>query len=295
MNQSAILYKPQTAYRVRWNMYTDTPFPQEEPAGQNPPDGAIINYYLKENAKEVSLDISDAKGKLIRRYTNKDTLYKIPPNNVPPYWIRPQQILSDETGSHRFTWDKHYEPLNVPVSYPIAAIYKNTAPNETSPFVMPGTYTVKLTVDGKSYSQSFAIKMDPRVKTPIAELQKQHDLSLQCYEGRKKCMETLKDIHAFRAGLQSQLTNAEKSVAEKLGALEKQAAALEGAQGFGFGSGAQQEPTFGRLGGAFSSLFNTLQENDMPPTSQAIAAVADLQTQLRQLMVKWKELKSKTQ
>lgn len=187
-----ILYAPQTTYRVRWNMYTDTPLPQEEPGGQNPPDGAIINYYLKDAANEVSLEIKDAKGKVVRRYTNKDTLYTITPNNVPAYWIRPQEILSPATGSHRFTWDMRYEPLNVPPSYPIAAIYKNTAPNETSPFVMPGTYSVVLSVNGvRASEQSFTIKMDPRVKTPVAELQKQHDLSLQCYEGRKKCMAML--------------------------------------------------------------------------------------------------------
>jgi hypothetical protein len=187
-----MLYAPQTTYRVRWNMYTDTPLPQEEPGGQNPPDGAIINYYLNDVANEVSLEIKDAKGKVIRRYTNRDTLYTIPPNNVPAYWIRPQQILPATTGSHRFTWDMRYEPLNVPPSYPIAAIYKNTAPNETSPFVMPGTYTVVLSVNGvRASGQSFTIKMDPRVKTPVVELQKQHDLSLQCYEGRKKCMAML--------------------------------------------------------------------------------------------------------
>ncbi len=292
INQTTILYKPQTTYRVRWNMYTDTPLPQEEPGGQNPPDGAIINYYLKDNAREISLDITDSKGKLIRRYTDKDTLYSIPPNNVPSYWIRPQQILSGKNGSHRFMWDMRYEPLNVPASYPIAAIYKNTAPNETSPFVLPGTYTVKLIADGKSYTQTFTIKMDPRVKTPVTGLQQQHDLSVKCYEGRKKCMEVLKDIHAFRVGLQSQLTNAEKSVAERLGSLDKQAAALEGAQGFG--GAAQQEPSFGRLNNAFGSLLNTLQENDMPPTSQAVAAVMDLQKQLEQLLVKWKDLESKT-
>src|SRR6185295_7342768 len=164
-NQAAVLYTPQTTYRVRWNMNTDTPLPQEEPGGQNPPDGAILNYYLKEKVSEVSLEIKDANGKLIRRYSNKDSVYTVPQNNVPPYWIRPQQILSGERGSHRFMWDMRYDPLTLPVSYPIAAIYKNTAPNETSPFVMPGKYVVTLTVDAtspgekRSYTQEFIVKM----------------------------------------------------------------------------------------------------------------------------------------
>ncbi len=83
------------------------------------------------------------------------------------YWIRPQEILSADKGAHRFLWDMHYMPLNVRAAYPISAVYKNTAPEETSPWVMPGNYKARLTVDGKTYEHSFSIKMDPRVKTSV--------------------------------------------------------------------------------------------------------------------------------
>ena len=277
-NQPVVLYKPQTSTRVRWNMWTDTPLPQEEPAGQNPPDGAIINYYLKENAKEVLLTITDSKGKLIRYYSNHDTMYKIPPVNIPLYWIRPQQILSATSGSHRFLWDTHYPPLNIPPSYPIAATYKNTAPGETSPWVMPGTYTAKLTVDGKVFTQSLVVKIDPRVKTSIADLQKQHDLSLQCYEARKKCMEVLNEIRAYRAVLKSQDSLNKKD--ERLAALEN-------------GSPGSQEPNFGRLNSNFAALQNILQDADVPPTTQTIQAVTETQRQLTELLKKWNDIKSK--
>ena len=188
----------------------------------------------------------------------------------------------------------HYQPLNVPLSYPISAIYQNTAPNETSPWVMPGVYTVCLHVDGKRYCQRLEIKMDPRVKTSMADLQKQHDLSLQSYEMRKQCMELVKDVHAFRVGLQSQLTSAERSVAERLGPLERQAGALEGAQATGFGGGGgQQEPSFNRLNSSFASLFNVLQESDRPPTTQALQTFNELKKQFDELVKKWEELKSK--
>src|SRR6185295_502162 len=98
----AILYIPQTTYRVRWNMNTDTPLPQEEPGGQNPPDGAILDYFLKTKSDELTLEIRDSKNNLVRRYNSGDSLYKIPPNNVPPYWIRPQETVSVDPGSHRF-------------------------------------------------------------------------------------------------------------------------------------------------------------------------------------------------
>ena len=290
--QPAILYKPQTAYRVRWDMYTDTPVPQEEPAGQNPPDGAIINYYLNAKAKNITLEILQRNGagnknSIIRKYSNNDTLYKIGDVNIPHYWIRPQEILSAEPGSHRFVWDMLYTPLNVPPSYPISATYMNTAPDPTSPWIMPGMYTARLTVDGKIVEQPFEIKMDPRVKTSLADLKKQHDLSLQCYEGRKKCIDLIEEIHQFRAMLRSQLTNAEIHVAEKLGPLEKAAGLLENAvQG-------SQEPSFSRLTNTFASIFNTLQDNDWPPTTQAIAATTEAQKQLQVLITKWNALKVK--
>jgi photosystem II stability/assembly factor-like uncharacterized protein len=195
INQSTILYKPQNTFRVRWCMYPDTPIPQEEPAGQNPPDGAVINYYLDKNVNNISLEILDAKNNVVRKYSSLDTLYKIGDVNIPHYWIRPQQILSAQAGSHRFMWDIHYTPLNISPSYPISATYMNTAPETTSPWIMPGTYTAKLNVDGKVYAQTFQVKMDPRVKTSIKDLQLQHDLSLMCYNNIKKCMKKLEGLN----------------------------------------------------------------------------------------------------
>src|SRR5436190_14798700 len=89
LSQQTILFTPAPAYRVRWNMYPDTPLPQEEPAGQNPPDGAIIDYCLAAKAGDgVLLDIVDATGNLIRHYSSSDTLYKVGDVNIPLYWIR---------------------------------------------------------------------------------------------------------------------------------------------------------------------------------------------------------------
>jgi hypothetical protein len=113
---------------------------------------------------------------------------------VPPYWIRPQQILSGNAGSHRFTWDIHYQPLNVPPSYPISATYMNTAPDPTSPWVLPGMYTLRLTVDGEEFKEPLIVKMDPRVKTATKDLALQHDLSLLCYNHIIKCRDDLRSM-----------------------------------------------------------------------------------------------------
>jgi len=237
----ATLYKPEPAIRVRWDMNPDTPLPQEEPAGENPPDGAIIDYYFRSDASdEVTLDIIGASGKTIRHYSSKDTLYNIPDVNIPLYWIRPQQLLSSKAGPHRFIWDLHYQPLNVPASYPISAVYANTAAGATSPWVMPGVYTVRLKANGKAYTQQLTVRMDPRVKTPLAALQQQHDLALQAYKGREQAMAALDKLHALR-------TNVSGSAA-----LGKQLAALER---------------------NFAAIFTILEEADMPPTEQTIAGL----------------------
>lgn len=254
INQPVVLFKPQAATRLRWSMYPDTPLPQEEPAGQNPPEGAIINYYLSSDAADVKLEIVDGMGTVIRTYASTDTFYKVPANNVPPYWIRPQQLLSAKAGAHRFTWDMHYQPLNVPASYPIGAVYKNTAPNTTSPFVMPGKYTAKLTVGKNVFTQSLFVKMDPRVKTSIKDLSLQHSLSKTCYNNEQLCLEILQKINAD----------------EKYVALKKEL------------------NTYFRT---FSSLQNLLQETDMPPTTQTIMAVNDATANFAKVLTKWKAMK----
>jgi hypothetical protein len=283
-SDNAFLYQPGTVIRVRWSMYTDTPLPQEEPAGQNPPDGAVIDYYLKEKAVgEITLDIVDAKGKTIRHFSSNDKPYDIPPVNIPLYWIRPQQILSADAGSHRFLWDLHYAPLDLPPSYPISAIYKNTAPDPTSPWVMPGIYSTKLTVNGKTYQQPLIVKMDPRVKTSLADLQIQHDLSVRCYEYRKQTMAFLQETGKLHEQVRTLLPKASGLVADQLKDMDNKVAELENAT---------QQPGFNRINNTLGALLNTLHETEMPPTLQATNAVAETGNRMRSLAEKWMAIKT---
>lgn len=189
-----ILYQPEPTYRVRWDMWPDTPLPADEPAGKNPPDGAIIDYYLNGKSNgEVTLVIMDSNGGMIRKYSSKDSLTKIPDANIPLYWVRPQQTLSSDSGSHRFLWDMHYTPLSGPPAYPISAIMGETAPASSSPWVSPGNYTVRLTANGKVYMQTLTVKMDPRVKTSSSGLERQHDYSMLCYHDEQKILEIVKN------------------------------------------------------------------------------------------------------
>jgi hypothetical protein len=279
-------------------MNPDTPLPGDEPAGENPPDGAVIDYYLKGDAAgPVTLEIADAAGKVLRRFSSTDTLYEIPDVNIPPYWIRAQQILSAKGGPHRVTWDLHEQPLNVPASYPISAVVGNTAPVASSPWVMPGVYTVRLLVNGKMYTQKLTVKMDPRVKTPMTALQEQYDLALQAYRGWDSAMHAYNQVHALRTDIAGLLHHSNGAVTGALQELDAKAAALEGAgrrggRGMPAGTGTQRK-AFSRLQGDYAAIFTILEEADLEPTAQAVAALHATEQASRLAMSDWTGLQRK--
>lgn len=280
----AILYQPQVAYRVRWNMGTDTPLPQEEPAGQNPPDGAILNYYLKDKATaEVKLEIVDAAGNTVRSFSSSDKPYEIPEVNIPLYWIRPQQMLSAEKGSHRFLWDLHYPPLKEPANYPIGATYKDTAPYPTSPWVLPGNYTVRLMVNNQTYTQPLTVKMDPRVKMSAQELQLQHDLSLSLYRIRMQVSQALTEIASLRRQVADIKGKSTGATANALKEFELKLNEMDGEAG----------TTLTTLAQSIEGVFGILQDADMPPTTQAVAGAHALEATFRQTWASWSNIRSK--
>ncbi len=245
----AHLFRPQESWRWRWNKWTDTPLPPDEPAGQNPPDGAIINYHLARPASgPVTLEILTAEGALVRKYSSEDPPEQpVEGRNIPDYWIRPPQQLSTGAGLHRFVWDLHYPPPAVEsFSYPISAVYRNTWREPRGPWVMPGTYTVRLTVSGQRHEQPLKVKMDPRVKTPLAGLQRQFALSKQMYD----------------------------SIAEVAQMLQ---------EGRASSTSRETEQQLSRLRREMSSVYEIIQDADVLPTTQVQEAVAQLTRELAKL------------
>ena len=195
----AHLFAPQQAWRFRWNKNTDTPLPPDEPGGKNPPDGAVIHYYLKTAARgPVTLEILDAQGGVVRRYSSDDAPEPVVEGrNIPDYWIRPHQPLLKTAGLHRFVWDVHHErPAVNSFSYPIAAIYGDTPRVPFGSWVVPATYTVRLTVDGQAQSQPLVVKMDPRVKASAADLKLAYDTSRALDGALRRAAEALREIRA---------------------------------------------------------------------------------------------------
>jgi photosystem II stability/assembly factor-like uncharacterized protein len=245
----AFLFRPTTAIRVRWNMNTDTPLPPDEPAGQNPPEGAIINYYLKSASTEpVTLEFFDAAGKFVRRYSSTDPAV-IPDSAtaaVPLYWYRPPRVLSTAAGMHRFFWDMRYQALpggggggrGGGGGLPMQAIAHDTAPGSSAPWVAPGQYTVKLTVSGKTYSQPITVKMDPRVRLTPLEIANISSMSKQLYEGVLYTQTAVQQLQSMRDQIKPLQEKAgESALVKALAAFEQKAAALQGTAGGGGGRG----------------------------------------------------------
>ncbi|HEV8591206.1 MAG TPA: hypothetical protein VGQ55_03815, partial [Pyrinomonadaceae bacterium] len=266
------LFTPQAALRVRWNLNTDTPLPPDEASQENPPDGAAIDYYLASSAKDVELEIKDEIGRLVRRYTSDDVLPEPKDtNNVPAYWIRRPQKLSNLAGAHRFYWDLHYAPVpGVPPDYPISANYGNTAPIATGPWVHPGKYKVELRVDGKEHTETIEIKMDPRVRAMEAALKKQFDLSMQLYELRIKLEQANQQVNSLASQLDAARKSPAPAVATQVDALVKKLNAL--AENPGRRPGSQLSlAVIDRV----VSLFDRLQEVDAEPTTSVETATLE--------------------
>ena len=211
---------------------------------------------------------------------------------IPAYWVRPPQTLSAAAGTHRFLWDMHYPNVpGVEAEYPIAAIPHNTAPQPSGPWALPGQYTVVLTANGKSYSQPLTIKMDPRVKTPLAGLQQQFKLSNDLYTQLLTLSPAAEQAGALRKQLKDLQPKATGEALAAIKALDQKLQALAGGATRRPGAGTEP-PTLGGLKTKFLTLFGVFQEADVAPSTQAAAAVADLQKQLPPLMERWNALKS---
>jgi photosystem II stability/assembly factor-like uncharacterized protein len=196
LQTDAYLFRPPAAWRFKWNKNTDTPLPPDEPSRPNPVDGVTISYYLGPNVKgPVTLEIANIDGTLIRRYSSSDP--DEPPvaaPNMPDYWIRPAQKLAATPGLHRFVWDGRYPPPAMAnFGYAIAAIHRNTPKTPQGMWPLPGQYQVRLNVGGSTYRQPIQLRLDPRVRTPLADLTVQFKLS-------KAVDDALRSLEAARAG-----------------------------------------------------------------------------------------------
>jgi hypothetical protein len=192
---------------------------------------------------------------------------------------------------HRFVWDLFYAPPAVlNFTYPISAVYGDTPRDPHGTTVLPGTYTVKLTVDGKSFTQPITIKMDPRVKTPAAGLAEMFTLSRKVSNLLEQDYDALMAVRDLRSQLRAPQGTTQLQAIQ---AFEQKLAALGGGGGGRFGRGGGGQPDLARLNGELSGLLTTIEGADAVPTTQTARGVADAEKTLQTLLATWAEIKAK--
>jgi photosystem II stability/assembly factor-like uncharacterized protein len=283
------LFRPGTAIRMRANSDQGTPVPMDEPLSPNPPEGSVLDYFLKENARSpIQLEILDSEGKLARRFASDETLRKTNPNDVTIQveWIRDAKPLQTEAGMHRFVWDLHYAlPKSVPSSFWGPA----------GPLAVPGEYTVKLTANGKSSTQPLTIKLDPRVKTPQDVLERQFGLASKLAARLGEVSAAVQQAGELRKQIDARKKesagNGELSAAlEELGKKVESTMEADNDGGFGlFGLAApdkEQQP-LPKVAAALTGLLIIADSSDLGPSSDAASVSARWDEAAQETLSRW--------
>ncbi len=293
------LFKPGDAVRTRRNVGADTPFPPEVPHALNPPDGVIIDYWLAQPAHELSLDVLDAQGTVVRHQSNAAmtavTEAARPPH--PNFWVATPEPLPSLAGTNRAHWDLRYDaPPAFSHSFEINANPGLTPASPLGPVAIPGTYTVRLTADGRTSSQTVVVRPDPHSPaTPVA-LQAQNALLQKLVDGIRVSFEGRDVATALRTALRGAVpAGAPADMAEVAARASALAAQLDTVSGLDSergnrGRGGSGTPTFTSLNGTFVSQLNAQDLGDMAPTAAALAAYSKACKELATVVASWERV-----
>jgi photosystem II stability/assembly factor-like uncharacterized protein len=293
----AHLFTPALAYRLQRDTNTDTPLPPDEPAAANPPDGAIIDYYLaQKSAAPITLEIFDARGQLVRKFSSADNPdsgeAELKKQLIPLYWLRPFRALSSEAGMHRWVWDLHFpSPDSARHEYPIAAVPGDTPRYPLGPTALPGSYTARLTANGKTHNAPFTIKMDPRIQVPTAGLEKKFQLETRLASLLSETSKAVMQAASLHDPLQKLSEKATGSTRDKVQAFQNKIAGLVGPPS-GFAAPPADAVTLARANGQVASLYGQVWQADAEPTQSQSEAVTAVERDASDAMKRWDTLKS---
>ena len=319
----AYLFKPVTAVRVRFGTNDPTPWPPEMPAGENPMPGGIIDYWLPRDASgSVKLEIADAAGKVVRHYSSDDPSLDPHPAldpeaynricqqnpratdcGLPLYWPAPPIKLSTRAGFHRFSWELRMDPLGVEDpnaggdAAATGAVPRHTYDLPYSPWAPPGNYTVRLIVDGTTYTQPITLRLDPRVKTPASGLAQLATLTRSLYDEAVATHAAYEKARALSTALEKVGGDgaALKAKVDSLAPLSAAGGRGRGGRGFGGrgrGGDANAPPTLETAADALLNAAMAMQGADIAPTAGEVAAASRARTQSGVVMRRWNALRT---
>ncbi|MGH8115587.1 MAG: WD40/YVTN/BNR-like repeat-containing protein, partial [Rhodanobacteraceae bacterium] len=285
------LYKPSVAYRVRAAGFTGTPMPRDEPTAENPPWGAYIDYSLATMpAKPIELSIYDAQGHLARHYasTDKAPHYNLAEIDSTPDWLRHPVVLETTPGFHRFVWPLRYAP-------PAALAHGN--PWADGAWAPPGQYTVKLSVDGKTFREPLVVEADPRVQLPSEAFAQQFELAQQVETERAKLTTAVHEAHKLHAELQKARKGANGDLLKSIDALDAKVVAAAHIVEISNPYNAWTRPpdntqNFLFLDSSFGALMQAVDGGaDAAPSPDARTGYTKLGSMLDASLTKWNTLK----
>ena len=290
------LFTPASAYRVERDTNTDTPLPPDEPAGENPPDGATLDYFLPTAASTVKVDILDAQDHVVRSFSSTDkrdiTEEELHKQLIPIYWTRKFQALATAPGMHRWIWDLHYTaPTSTRHEYPISAIPQATPRLPLGPNALPGKYKVRLTVDGKTFTAPITVKMDPRVKTSAVGLQRKFDAETKLASITSKTSQAVLQAGSIHTQLEKLNTQATSDTKSAIADFQKKLTTLVGAPG-GFFAPPSPEVTLSRVNGEAATLYQQVGQVDAEPTSSQIEAMEATEKNSADVLQRWNDFSS---
>jgi photosystem II stability/assembly factor-like uncharacterized protein len=298
-NGKAYLFKPATAVRARWDNHPDTPLSADLPAGENPPEGAILYYYLKSSSpKVITLQIRDEHGTVIRGFSNKTSPPDKTPKNVPDYWFAPPEVLTTKAGLNRFVWNLEWPyPYTLRYNFrgrhidyveytlPDHAVAGRTPINQPpGPLAVPGKYEVVLTVDGQTYRQPLVIAVDPRVHPAPGDLEAQLDLARMFDAWMNSSYHSYSEVGALRTALaaaakalppDSPATAAAQALEKELGEIQE---------------GTNTAPGFGAINRDVARFVTMIQSGDIRPAKSVIENAAPSCVALKNDLERWRKI-----
>ena len=305
LEAEASLLRPQTAVRTRWDSYQDTPLPPETPAGNNPPDGAIIDYFLKSALSgNIKLSIYDSQNNLVREFSDVAPRIDNTPANVPDYWFATPTALSKNAGLNRFTWDLRYPApqtllygyFNEKLDYIEYTLADHAIPSEfpreqpLGPYVLAGEYSLVLSVNGQSYRQPLTVTLDPRVRASQADLALQLQTEKSISAQMAASYQSYEQVAALRAAIAERQKSvasdpAKKNLMDALKTLDDQAAAIQ--------DGKPEEFGVGPLNRELARLATMVESGDARPTAPLQDGVQQVCQTMGKKLAEWRETNEK--
>jgi photosystem II stability/assembly factor-like uncharacterized protein len=283
---AALLYRPATAIRVDNDDFVGTPLPPEEPTAENPPDGAMIDYFLASPAKEVTLEVFDSQQKLVRKFSSNDPeAVKHRALPVAERWFPAPPVLEKNPGMHRFVWDLRWGNSGGPVADEEAA-FRNPA----GPKVVPGTYRVRLTIDGQVQTQPLQVAMDPRSPATPQELLQQQKLGNEIFAETLEARRGLAEINSVQkeiTDLQSKPAHLSPDIRSALAEAQSELANILTRKTTGAASNAGLQDAYNDV----ASVLQVVEGGDRTIPSQAIAVYDQATPEIRAGLGEWTHFK----